>query len=61
MKRNKALDDNLMANDTPPEAAERSAFPQALLDHIIAHYKQPADLPRKTAPLFLKIMEAIIF
>ena len=44
MKRNKALNDNLMANDAPPEAAERPAFPQALLDHVIAHYKQPADL-----------------
>ena len=27
--------------ETPPE---RPAFPQALLDHVIAHYKQPSDL-----------------
>jgi putative transposase len=30
-----------MAAESP---AERPAFPQALLDHVIAHYKQPSDL-----------------
>jgi putative transposase len=33
-----------MANDTTREAAERPAFPQALLDHVMANYKQPSDL-----------------
>lgn len=44
MKRNKALNDNLVANDTPREAAESPAFPQDLLDHFMANYKQPSDL-----------------
>jgi putative transposase len=44
MKRSKALNDDLIANDTPRDAAERPAFPQALLDHVMAHYKQPTDL-----------------
>jgi putative transposase len=44
MKRTKALNSNTAANLAPTEAAERPAFPQALLDHVIAHYKKPADL-----------------
>jgi putative transposase len=43
MKRSKVLTGNAVSNDTSP-AADRPAFPQALLDHVIAHYKQPADL-----------------
>jgi putative transposase len=43
MKRSKELTGNTVSNDTSP-AADRPAFPQALLDHVIAHYKQPSDL-----------------
>ena len=28
----------------PSQKRPRPAFPQALLDHVIAHYKQPSDL-----------------
>ena len=43
MKRSKALNTNIAAN-LPAETAGRPAFPQALLDHVMAHYKQPSDL-----------------
>jgi putative transposase len=43
MKRSKVLTGNTVPNDASP-AADRPAFPQALLDHVIAHYKQPSDL-----------------
>ena len=36
---------NAAATDTAPQAqVDRPAFPQALLDHVIANYKQPSDL-----------------
>ena len=44
MKRSKALNTSTATNDTSAQTAERPAFPQALLDHVIAHYKKPADL-----------------
>lgn len=31
-------------NETPQTAPARPAFPQALLDHVMANYKKPADL-----------------
>ena len=43
MKRTQVLNTNIAAN-LPAETAERPTFPQALLDHVIAHYKQPSDL-----------------
>jgi putative transposase len=39
----KALQHDSTAS-TVAETIDRPAFPQALLDHVIAHYKQPADL-----------------
>ena len=44
MKHSKALNTSTATNDTSAQTAERPAFPQALLDHVIAHYKKPADL-----------------
>ena len=44
MKHSKALNTSTATNDTSAQAVERPAFPQALLDHVIAHYKKPADL-----------------
>ena len=44
MKRRTSSNDSTAANNTPQEAADRPAFPQALLDHIMAHYQKPADL-----------------
>lgn len=44
MKRTKVLNTNIAASEAAAQAAERPAFPQALLDHVIAHYKQPSDL-----------------
>ncbi len=44
MKRTKAIITNPVANDTLTAAGERRAFPQALLDHVMANYKQPSDL-----------------
>lgn len=44
MKRIKALDNIATANDTASGLAGRPAFPQALLDHVIAQYKKPSDL-----------------
>jgi hypothetical protein len=43
MKRTKGLTDNTVTSDTSP-AADHPAFPQALLDHVMANYKQPSDL-----------------
>jgi putative transposase len=43
MKRTKVLTDNTVTSDTSP-AADHLAFPQALLDHVMANYKQPSDL-----------------
>ena len=44
MKRRTAPNDSTAANNTSQETAERPAFPQALLDHVMAHYQKPADL-----------------
>lgn len=44
MKRRTSSNDSTAANNTPQEAADRPAFPQALLDHVMAHYQKPADL-----------------
>lgn len=44
MKRSEALNEGAAAHDTLRETAERPAFPQALLDHVIGHYQQPSDL-----------------
>ena len=43
MKRTQVLNTNIAAN-LPAETAERPAFPQALLDHIMTNYKQPSGL-----------------
>lgn len=37
MKRRTASNDSTAANNTAQETAERPAFPQALLDHVMAH------------------------
>ena len=44
MKRSEALNTNIATNDTLAETGGRPAFPQALLDHVMANYKQPSDL-----------------
>ena len=44
MKCRTAANDHTALNHTPQETAERPAVPQALLDHIMAHYQKPADL-----------------
>lgn len=44
MKRRTSSNDSTAANNTSHGAADRPAFPQALLDHVMAHYQKPADL-----------------
>ena len=44
MKRRTSLNDSTAANNTPQDASDRPVFPQALLDHVMAHYQKPADL-----------------
>ena len=44
MKNTQLSNRNTGTNATAAEATERLAFPQALLDHVMAHYKKPADL-----------------
>jgi putative transposase len=44
MKRSKDLKHNAAPTETVVETAERPAFPQALLDHVMANCKQPSDL-----------------
>ena len=45
MKRTKALNDYTSVSNNPQQrSAKRPAFPQPLLDHVMAHYQKPADL-----------------
>ena len=41
---NSSANSILSASNTEMSGEDRPAFPQALLDHVIAHYKQPSDL-----------------
>lgn len=51
MKRRTASNGSTAANNTSQETAERPAFPQALFDHVKAHYQKPADLIGKRGML----------
>ena len=60
MKRTKALNDSTsVSNVTQQLSAERPAFPQALLDHVMAHYKKPADLIGENG--MLKHLTKVVF
>lgn len=44
MKRTIDINTNTVTRDASAEVGERPAFPQALLDHVMANYKKPSDL-----------------
>ena len=44
MKNTKASKRHTATDASDQETTERPAFPQALLDHVIAAYRKPADL-----------------
>ena len=44
MKNTNASNRNTATDASAQETTERPAFPQALLDHVMANYRKPADL-----------------
>jgi hypothetical protein len=46
MKRNPVPNDPVATNNSGQATLDSLPFPQALLDHVIAHYKKPSVVSR---------------